>query len=486
MTTRTKISPELAFVTEYMDFSKMTGVAGSTLERHQIDFMNITSDFTADVKSRQIGWSWGAALWAVARAVLKSGHGVFFISMSQDEANNKIAMARKFINCFDVGSIPKLIKENTEEVLFSNNSFIRSEPSIAPRGASQADIILDEYAFVKQDVPIYQALLPIISRGGKIRMGSTPYGMRGRFHDIFVNSAEYPDYVRRSIPWWSSEGLCTNIKFAPTVHDMGTRVQLFGTQRLRNIYNNSRIEEFMQEYCCSWAAGDYQWINETELALAMQWYTLNTNCNDVVLVDTSFSEDAYNDIIVGLEKLREFILSGRVSPQLYVGYDVGRRRDTSDLCIISAEPDGTYPVRLTAHLNKADYDTQFALLQQVDTILNPAAIHIDATGIGHALAERAENMMSSATGVWFSTEKKVDMAFLLKQRFEACLSPVPDDERLLIHIRSIHKEVTVSGRIVFDTSSHTSHHADAFWALALAHYGTVSGFIEVEDVAVRR
>ena len=47
-------------------------------------------------------------------------------------------------------------------------------------------------------------------------------------------------------------------------------------------------------------------------------------------------------------------------------------------------------------------------------------------------------------------------------------TPLPVDRSLAYQIHSIKKIVTGSKNLVFDTSANEKHHADKFWAMALA------------------
>jgi phage FluMu gp28-like protein len=56
----------------------------------------------------------------------------------------------------------------------------------------------------------------------------------------------------------------------------------------------------------------------------------------------------------------------------------------------------------------------------------------------------------------------------MKMLFQKRLIPIPKDRDLAYQIHSIKKTVTASRNLVFDTEKNEKHHADKFWALALA------------------
>ena len=53
--------------------------------------------------------------------------------------------------------------------------------------------------------------------------------------------------------------------------------------------------------------------------------------------------------------------------------------------------------------------------------------------------------------------------------FQQKKAPIPTDRDLAYQIHSIKKLITPSKNVVFDTDRNEKHHADKFWALALAH-----------------
>ena len=94
--------------------------------------------------------------------------------------------------------------------------------------------------------------LPIISKGGRLRIGSSPFGAAGQFWEI-ANQAirPYPGYTRAVAPWWSCYAFCTDPpaarRDAPQM-DTAARVARFGNHRIAAIFENLDIDDFRQEY----------------------------------------------------------------------------------------------------------------------------------------------------------------------------------------------------------------------------------------------
>jgi phage FluMu gp28-like protein len=67
------------------------------------------------------------------------------------------------------------------------------------------------------------------------------------------------------------------------------------------------------------------------------------------------------------------------------------------------------------------------------------------------------------------------MAHQLKIDFEGKNLEIAADRDLMLQIHSVRKTVTVAGNIRLDTEHDDKHHADMFWALALARHAAFGG-----------
>jgi phage FluMu gp28-like protein len=102
---------------------------------------------------------------------------------------------------------------------------------------------------------------------------------------------------------------------------------------------------------------------------------------------------------------------------------------------------------------------------------------VDDMGIGMYLAEKLEGLYPTVVeGVSFTNESKQDMAVLVKVRMQKLQTPLPLERDLSYQIHSIKRTVTPSKRLVFDTAANEKHHADKFWAFALAQTATEEAF----------
>lgn len=189
----TRLTNTLAFLVEYLNLPEAVGDPDAKWETFQLKHLNNPSLLAIELKARQVGWSWLAAAEAVASACLEPRTPHIFVSINQEEAAEKIRYAKQIIEALDKEARPRLIRDNAYELELPNGSRMISHPCRPPRGKARAKIYLDEFAHYPNDKEIYQAALPAISKGGSVRIGSSPLGARGTFWEIFTESlGKYP------------------------------------------------------------------------------------------------------------------------------------------------------------------------------------------------------------------------------------------------------------------------------------------------------
>lgn len=245
------------FLLKYLDLEAATGVDGARWEHFQYAHLNDDSTFRIENKSRQIAWSWLAAAEGVAEAVL-NGTSSSYVSINLDEAAEKVRYAKQIYHALRIGGLPKMVRDSLLSVEFDSGARLLSLPARPPRGKSRMNIYLDEFAHVMFDKDIYTAALPVISKGGRLRIGSSPMGASGRFWEVFSESLQkYPGYNRKSTPWWECYSFCSNPaearKLAPAMQT-AERIERYGKDRIKAIYANMPEEDFRQEYECHLAS----------------------------------------------------------------------------------------------------------------------------------------------------------------------------------------------------------------------------------------
>lgn len=453
------------FLVDNLDLPEATGYPAARWEHFQLAHLNNDNTFGAEVKSRQIAWSWLSAAEAVADGILE-GVGSVFVSINLDEAKEKIRYAKNIIAALPRPMRPQLITDNRLEIEFDNGARLMSLPSTAPRGKAQMNVYLDEFAHVRDDGVIYTAALPMITKGNRrLRMASSPMGASGRFWEVVAQSMRpYPGYTRKSTPWWEVQAFCKNVraarKLAPALAT-SQRVEMFGNERIQAIYANMPEEDFQQEYECVFVDEAVAWIT---------WQEIKANQDsDLVCRLATAKNGDLEAVLRAVDELVDLVAKNQVEMFFGAGMDIGRTRNTSELFLVGLSTVASYPLRLALTLDNCDFDAQLSVIDYVMTRLQVIGLLIDRNGIGRNLSESAEKRYpGKATGVDFTNVSKTAMATDSKMLVQQRKTPLPVDRDLVYQIHSIKRSVTASRNMVFDTDRSEKHHADKFWAWALS------------------
>lgn len=450
-----EIAKWLATVSGFIQGATRVDDKPTRLYDYQVEFNECNSRFRAALKSRQTGFSFNFAAESLAKAHLKPEHTAIFVSYNLEDAKEKIRYARMLYDTMPLAWQKKLVTDNKTELEFKDSkgkrSRLISNPCRDPRGKGKADVYLDELAFYRNARKIYVAAVPIITRGGGIlTVASTPLGKTGVFYEIIEGEAEkYPHFKRFYIPWWVCPDFCTDVARARReAEQMSTdqRVDEFGTDILKLIRQSMDLESFQQEYECLFI---------DEATAYIPW--------DLILAAAKDSDELeyYTDL--------ESFMGYRAEGPLWGGYDIGRRRNASELIVVEQKENRFY-TRLTLTLEKKEFSFQKALLAQLlEKRKDLQRLCIDSTGIGMNLAEDLSKEYSyRAEGVDFTNPVKMGLGTGLKIAMEDRNIQIPALRDLMLQIHSVKRTVTQAGNIRLDTEHDEKHHADKFWALALA------------------
>lgn len=453
------------FAVEFIDLPQAAQDDKARWEPFQIQFLNNSTRFGIEIKSRQIAWSFTAAVDAVADSVVNPGWPHIFTSINLEEAKEKILYAKRIWEAIDKPARPKLIQESMTSLGFENGSRLISHPCRPVRGKAGARIYHDEMAHYPdgRDRAMYTAALPATIKGdGYIRIGSSPLGASGLFWEIATQELRrYPGYDenRRFIPWWSVRAFCKDVKAARLVApQMSTeeRVYALGTPAIIEIFENMFLEDFQQEYECNW-------VDETVAWITWEIIKRNQQVHDGVW----FHAKSVDEALGMIDQVRAAIRQGECEPVLVGGVDVGRKKHLTEFVGLGRSTAGRLPVRFCVSLDRVEYDDQQRCFHEVMTRLPFTQVLIDQNGIGAQLAENLART-GKAQGVTFTNASKELWAVDGRIQMERGNVPLPLDRDLAYQIHSVKKTVTAAKNNVFDTERNEKHHADKFWALMLA------------------
>jgi len=483
------ISTEVGFLNS---LTETDGIRTELFE-YQKNWLSSRSRFKFIAKSRRVGASFCFASEGLAKSHLRKKHKALYISYNLEESSDKVACARELYWSLPTEWQKKLVVDNKHSLEFESpdgkfRSTLISFPQRQPRGKG-ADVYLDELAHYMYDHVIWAAALPVISVGRQrwvLGVGSTPFGDKGVFREIYVNDHDRYNMFRCRIVvnWWNCPSLCNNVEraqeLAPSMK-VEERVYEFGNPVLVSIYNAMPEEDFRQEY-------EILFIGELS-----SFFSVDTIRMCVFPEDCSLSDvdpDSYEEIRYPIvdnnrgiffkryDSLEELVVAqnkGIIKNRLVGGYDVGRKIDKSELKIFEEIPltSNTFLVeRFSGTYANCSFEQQKNTLREFIKATH-LKLGIDANGIGANLAEDLyREFPSQVVEVHTTGEWKGRAVSDLKIRFEGLSIAIQDDRDTIRQIHSIKKKITETGNVTFisdsDNTKSTKHHADKFWSIALA------------------
>ena len=472
----------LLFAYTYMQFQQKDLL----LDFWQDRYIKSMARFIAIVKSRRVGWSFICSLKGLIKALDpdRVGYTKQFVSYNEEDALEKISYAKQFYDSMpDCDAKKKLIVDNKSMLCFQDKNGITqsrliSIPCRPPRGKG-GDISLDEFAIynAKMQKLVYDAALPVISRGGTIEMGSSPLGKIGQFYDILTDKDTY-DYERYNIPWWFCRDLCidvpTAVKIAPSL-TTPERVETFGTKIIQQIFQNNDYDTFRQEYECDF-------IDSSESYIPLDLIYANTPGKRDGDLDLSLCEKMDDEEYWEYNRCIDFqtysdldlaILNYRPAAHgdtLFLGFDVGRYHDASAIVIIGRMPDGKKRDFVRIEMRNMPYDNQYDLVLKAYRELPIFRGRMDSGGIGNQLGENLHKVLGDRLEcVQFSPEEKELMAIDVKRGLEQREFLLSNDKEFHRQIHSIKRTYNGGKYFKYDAERNEKGHADSFWAWALAN-----------------
>jgi hypothetical protein len=442
------LGTELGFLTGVGHYNEEPLV----FEPYQIAFLGSSRKYRWVEKGRQVGFSFLFACEAIARCHLREAHTSVMVSYNLEDAKEKVNYARQIAEELPLAFRKKLVTDSKTELSFLSNgaskriSRIISNPSKAPRG-KKGDLYLDELAHYANDREVYKGSTALILRSrGQLTGCSSPLGRRGVFWEIARQELrKFNVYWRQQVPWWLCRFFCTDVarasKEAPLMPSE-ERIRAFGTKDIQDQFDSLMIEDFQQEFELAYCDESYSFFP----------YELILPCtsDELVLAD-------------------DFATLGEVKGRLVAGFDVGRKRDLSELAVFE-EADGKKECRLIRSYDRVPFAEQEADLRRLLAVLPIARLSIDQNGLGMHLAENLRRDFAQVVPETFTNESKETWANdfkILLQRKDLVL---PKDRELVSQIHSVKRRLTPSGKPSFEVERDEvgRGHADRFWAVALA------------------
>lgn len=394
-------------------------------------------------KSRRIGATYVQSYEDVRDCVYRRIPAVWFSSADESAAKEYIDYCEKWVTLFNISakSYGEVIIDSEKDVKalvieFSNGTRIHALSS-NPKGfrSKGGKVVLDEFAFHKSAMELWQAARPCITWGYPLRILSTHNGQNCLYY-------KFIDQVLKGKLKWSHHKVPIQLAVEEGLVDKiyGRKTSKEEREEWLNEQRQDCFDEYtwLQEYCCI----------AIDEACAFLPYDLISSCE---------KEDILKDL-------------NDIKNDLYVGVDVGRRKDLTVIWCLERFENNKY-TRKVKVLEKTPFHIQYEILSAILKHSKLRRCCIDSTGIGMQLAETAQKDFGQyrVEAVMFTNKSKEEMAYNLRTNFENKSVYIPNEHDIREDLHSIRKQVTAAGNIRFDAdSSEVNGHADRFWALALA------------------
>lgn len=299
------------------------------------------------------------------------------------------------------------------------------------RGYS-ANVYLDEFSVHKDSREMYAAVFPIVSRGYRLWITYTPKGKQNMAYDVSRNEL-----------------------FSHHVVDIYEAVKQGCPHDIEVLRKGIDPDLWAQEY-------EVQFLDE---ATAFLTYDMINEAEH----DQAGRPEHYQ------------------SGQVYVGMDIGRRRDLTVIWAMELLGDVLWSREVVTML-RAPFSAQEAEVERIMRQYRPQRICVDQTGMGEKFVEDLKARHPQVEGVLFSSAVKLDLANTFRRKFEDRQIRVPADRDLRDDLHSVKKVTTSAGNIRFDVERSENSHADRFWAGALAVHAAANpaGPIEYETAGAGR
>jgi phage FluMu gp28-like protein len=442
------------------------------------------SRFKIGVFTRQGGKSFGTSLEAVDDCVEHPRSKWVFLSAGERQSKELMTTASLHARAYALAIRElegELWCENDEkykqlEILFPNESRIIGLPAnpFTARGHS-AHILLDEFAFHKDSRQIWKALFPTVTRGFRIRMISTFMGRTNKFYELFYSS---PTLQRFNGPeheyigergGWSKHfvNIHQAIRMGLVLKDDEGEPCEPDDLRLALNDEDAWAEEFEcvpNDEAHSFLSHDLiSSVEDARIALMPDWAEL--------LIEAAKGlYEAYKASFMPILPPSHILSNLKFDGDLYVGFDVARKRDLSVIWVDQKIGDALRTVAVI-EMRRTPFFVQDLVLSSILLHARFRRACIDETGIGAQIAESALNRFGAhrVEPVTFTSANKEAMAGGLKENFDDRKSAIPSDPNIRRSLHSIKRYPTSTGHFRFDAErSEETGHADHFWAKALA------------------
>lgn len=398
-----------------------------TLLDYQLRDLECDARFSWSCWSRQTGKSFTKSLRRLLRGIGRRRTQIF-LSASERQSRELMEQTRKHCRALRIAA------EFLADDSLAGTSFTKLEIRLSdgvrivglpanPRTARgySGDVLLDEFAMHVDDRAIWASLFPTLLRGGgELDIASTPRGCSNTFARLRDN----PLFQR-------------TIVTLPDAVAAGLEVDI---ETIRRSMNDEQF--FRQEFLCEFLDESTALLTYEQIA-ACEDESLDANCS-----------------------VEELAARGE---ELFVGVDIGRRHDLTVIWVLTRRDDCLVTQRVTA-LQSTTFRQQYDALRDVLALRRVRRCCIDAGGLGMQLAEAAQEDFGRhrVEAVTFTLALKAQLAGRLRVVVEEGRIRIPANEAIRNDWHGVQRVITAGGQVRYEAPRNANHHADRFWAAALA------------------
>lgn len=405
-----------------------------------------------------------------------------WVILSRGERQSKKNMEQARVHCEAYGAAAEVLEDTWEgeegkykslEIRLPNKSVILGLPANpdTARGFS-ANVSLDEFAFHKDSRKIFASLFPVITRGYRLKVTSTPFGKQNKFYDLDIA--------------WSKKMEDGDPAYHTSKIDIYDAIA--GGLELRNEDGHLSTPEELKEALGDDDAWDQEYlVLYIDEATAYLTYELIAKCEDPELEP----EPVWvGTLLARAAELHAVYLQTKENPpsfnlldetwingdHLYLGFDVARRRHGSVIWL-NRDRQGVQETVAVIRMKGLPFFIQKVVLFSLLSHPQMRRGCIDGTGLGMQLGEEAVDQFgeSMVEPITFNAATKEVLATGLKQKMEDSIPRIPAEPYIRNSFHSIKRLPSGTGHFRFDAeASDKGGHADEFWAEALALHASGS------------
>jgi len=435
--------------------------------------------FIFELWARQTGKSFAMSLAAVNSA-MEGPPGWILLSRGERQSRELIGKAKTHALAY--GRAAEILDEDfiVDEKRFRQLTLefpngarvigLPANPDTA-RGWS-ANVGLDEFWIHKDAREIWASLFFTITRGYRIRIATTPMGKLHQAYKIWQDWSQRAATGERS---YSVRKITIEDAIAQglELRDPVTMEILESAEALRLALADDEI--WAQEALC-------EILDE---ATAFLGYELIQGCEDDSIQAapawsvrlTERAEALHREYLstlvngpIALEDILDLSKISSLGKDLYLGLDIGRRRDLSVIWLLD-QIGSTLVTRAVFALARQPFFVQKKILWTLLGALPIRRACIDKTGMGEQLAEETAERFGvyRVEGIDFTAAHKESLAGGLRTLLEDKRVAIPVDTAIRNSLHSVKRLQTATGHFRYDAErSEQTGHADHFWSLALA------------------